>query len=235
VELSSTYAEIGGKMAKSMAQRIQDSFTEDQHEDILKYLDWCHSAFQDYMVSTRRSVTSLLVLAAVFELVAESRNAKVTIGSFSISSGSVVLDVLPILVAFFFLQVIVDTNKADALSKFQTEAFKLWSERAEENDLDITVLGPTPLYWGITALSLGRKGNTYRSDRVHYFTSWTLIIGIMLAVFGFEAHAYYVLLRPSLNALWVISLLCTFLCLAMSCVAFIAYSMERVLCAIDYA
>jgi hypothetical protein len=211
-------------MTKPIEIRVQDSFT--QREEALKYLDWCRSTLQDFMSSTRRSATSLLVLAALFELVAESRNAKITIGSFSISSGSVVLEVLPILVAFFLFQLIVDTNKADVVMKSYIQAFKLWSRAASANDLDLVAVGPTSLYWSLPALFTGYARNRYRSDAVCYVNSLILMAAISLAVLAFETQAYYILFPASMNALWSISLLCTLYCLIMGGISYIAYALD---------
>ena len=57
------------------------------------------------------------------------------------------LDFLPALAAYMLYQVITDATKADQLQNIFAEAFKLWSEKAETNDLDTILTGPAPLYW----------------------------------------------------------------------------------------
>jgi hypothetical protein len=154
----------------------------------------------------RRSATGILLLAAIFELVASSRNFTVNIGSFHIAQGSLVFDALPVLVAFLFMQLSVDANKVDQLMSVYGEAFKLWSEQAKSNDLDVFISGPIPLYWN-TALGVAADENEYTSEKITRFTSGALTLGVMIGVFAFEAHAYYVLFR--LNFVWSVSVSCS--------------------------
>lgn len=210
-------------MPKYIYERVQESFKEDDRENIFRYMDWLRSTMQDYTQNMRRIATGALLLVALFELVANSRNSSVSIGSFRIARGTVVFDVLPIVVAYLVLQIIIDVNKVDQLQGVFSEAFKIWSEKAKANDLDLLPHGPVPLYWNPTA-SMTRPGrdNMHMSDKVDIVASFTLSWGLVLAVLAFEAHAYYILLPSPPSVLWFISLGCTLFCLTIGAIGLAA-------------
>src|ERR1035438_847812 len=124
-------------MAKDIKARVQDSFHEDDRENVFKYLDWTRSTLLDYSQSTRRTSTIMLLVVAVFELVVSSRNSSISISSLRVTRSSVAFEALPVLLAFFFLQQCIESNKADQLFIIFAEAFKIWSQKGEDNDLNV--------------------------------------------------------------------------------------------------
>lgn len=204
-------------MAKSIEARVQDSFSEANREDIFKYLDWVRSTILDYSQTMRRMATFLILLIAAFEIVANSRKSQITIASFQIARGSVVLTLLPGLVAFLVLQMMTDAGKAHRLITVYQEVFKLWSEKAEANDLDSEVLTDPPLYW--TPAGGGfRKENVNRAYKLADDSSLVLTVAVLMGILAFEAHAYYVLFPahfPNL-ILWLISLSIALTCLVLT-------------------
>jgi hypothetical protein len=203
-------------MARSIEDRAKDSFGNDDRESVSKYLDWVRTTLIDYAQNNRRMATLLLIVVAIFELVAYSRNSKIIIGSFVVERSSVVLDFLPTLVAYLFFQIAADANKADRLRKLFSEVFKIWSVEAEKNDLDVSLMGPAPLYWNPTG-GTTRESNTYSSDRAEEFGSMAMMIVILIGVLAFEVQAYCVLFAPSGSklVLWIIGLIVTLFCLTL--------------------
>lgn len=204
-------------MAKSVRARVQDSFREASREDIVKYLDWVRSIILDHNQAMRRMAAFLVLLVAVFEIVANSRNVRITIASFQVTRGSVVLILLPGLVSFLALQMIADSYKANRLMSVYHEVFKLWSEKAAANDLDDEALSASPLYWTLTTAGFREENRTKSAkliDNSGLFLAYVVLVGIL----AFEAHAYYVLFPahvPSL-ILWLISLCFTLTCLTLA-------------------
>lgn len=212
-------------MIKNIDQRVQDSFSGAKPEDMAKYMDWLLPTMQSYTQNMRRMATAILLLVAVFEFVAYSRTANLSIESFHISRGSVVFDILPIVVAYLVLQIITDVNKADQLNGAFNVVFKMWSNPAGTNDLDGLLYGPESLYWSWHTRR-ANKDNRYASDNRAWLTSVILSVGLLLGVLGFEANAYYVLFSsaqyPLLGIrylLWGISLGFTSFCLVMGVLA----------------
>lgn len=200
-------------MAKSIEARVQDSFREASREDIFRYLDWARSSILDYNQSMRRMAALLILLIAVFELVANSRGVHITVASFQVVRGSVVLILLPALIAFLFAQMITDGWKADRLVAIYRQVFKLWSGKAVDNDIDYEVLSNVTLYWSPTTLgreeNLGKAASLANQSALRF--TWVIILGML----AFEAHAYFVVFStraPSL-VLWLISLGFTLTCL----------------------
>jgi hypothetical protein len=221
-------------MSKDVTQRVTTSFTADDdpkvdhRADMSKYMDWLSPTMQSYTQNMRRMATAILLLTAVFELVAHSRNARLSIESLPISRGSVFFNILPVVVAYLVLQIITDVNKADQLNRVFTAVFKRWSESAGTNDLDKLLYGPESLYWSWHT-ERAKPENRYASDKREWFASKVLSVGLLLGVLGFEADAYYVLFSSAQYFLlhvryflWGISLGCTLFCLVMGLLALIA-------------
>jgi hypothetical protein len=210
-------------MAKSIKDRVRDSFSESDREDIFKYLDWIRSSLLDYNQAMRKMAAFIVLLIAIFEIVANSHNSIIAIGSFSISKGSLPFILLPGLVAFLFIQMMADAARADQLITIYTEVFRLWSVKAEANDLDVEVLSFPPLYWNPTNAGYrsGNKTRLYRlTDNTGVFFSLMVLIGML----AFEADAYYVLLPTRILEfiLWLISLFFTLGCLILGCLIFVS-------------
>ena len=209
-------------MMKSIEDRVQDSFSKDNREDIFKYLDLVRSTVLGYSQSMRKMVTFLILLIAIFELVANSSNVQVTVASFRITRGSVVLDLLPALIAFLFSQAMADAVRANQLTDIYSKVFALWSKKAYDNDLDTELLGPLPLYWMPTSGEVSDENLAKSTELVLYTSQW-LSFAFITAVIIFEAHAYYVLFSTNVPAIimWAVSACCTLFFLTFTTAIFI--------------
>lgn len=200
-------------MAKDIKKRIDDSFATGDRADLLTYMEWLRSSMTDLSQQLRRSAGLALLLIAAFGLVEESPKTTITIGSFQLSSGSVVLVFIPGLVAYLYLQAVDQTTTLDSVQIAFTEALSKWSAEAEKNDLDLLAFPSMALYWssGVT------NGYTDNRSWLESFKGWTssiILIVVQIGVFAFEGLAYYKLYRGSAlhNIPWIISL-----CFAVSC------------------
>jgi hypothetical protein len=132
-------------MVRGIQKRIEESFDKDDREQVLKYMDWIYSSILDYVQTVRRNAAVLLLLIAAFELVVESRNTTLSIGSFSISKNSVALVFVPAIVGFLLMQILLDTQKAGRLyDGVFTPLFRIWSPKAAGNKLDLIIDQPQP-------------------------------------------------------------------------------------------
>lgn len=217
-------------MSKSIAKRVANSFTADDpkvdnREDMFRYMGWLLPTMQSYIQNMRRMATAILLLIAVFELLAHSRDTRFSIESFPISRGSVVFNILPVVVAYLVLQIITDVNKSDQLNKVFTAVFNRWSQSAGANDLDKLLYGPESLYWRWD-FGWTQEENRSPSDNRQREASSALSPALLVAVLAFEADAYYVLYSSAQYflwhvryLLWGISLGCTVICLGMGVLA----------------
>jgi hypothetical protein len=67
---------------------------------------------------------------AIFELVADSRNATITISAFTISKSSLVLMFIPPIVSYIYLQISLDGAKHNRLLNCFDSAFEIWSDKS---------------------------------------------------------------------------------------------------------
>jgi hypothetical protein len=204
-------------MAKSIRDRVGDSFSENDSDKVVKYMEWLTSAISDYKENIRRLSSIALLLAAVFGLVASSRNVELSIGSFHIIRGSVILVLLPAVINYLFLQIMWDTHRADQLQDAFTAALKIWSPKAEENDLDSLLAGPGPIYWNPIQAGT-RAENMYEFDKLADSTAYIFLFIFMIGLLVFDGLAYWVVfpLHPVDFISWSISLGVTLICLTLS-------------------
>ena len=211
-------------MSKSISQRIEDSFGEDNSKEIEKFLDWTLARIQDYAQSLRRSFALIISLIAAFELVNQAHGESITVGSLRIDKGSVALQLIPPVVAFLYLQSIIDSR----LSMRQIKAFRAllnkWMPKAAaDRDLSILPLRiPMPIYWYIT-LAPPEDIHDRKANIVEPIASLVTAMVLLMGVIAFEAHAYYSLFHADLHQdiLWFISLIVTMFCLIMSALEFL--------------
>jgi hypothetical protein len=130
----------------NITRRITDSFVNKDEEQVTKYLDWLYSRITDYSQSMRRTSLLVLLLIAIFELVNGPGAVQVSLGSFRISKGSIILIFIPALVAYLYLQVWIDTMKGEDLEKVFQTAFGCWWQTGKENNLHEFIVPPTPLF-----------------------------------------------------------------------------------------
>ena len=169
----------------------------------------------------------LIFLAASFELVANSRNTEITIGSFHLTRGSVVLIFLPALVSYLYLQIASDTVKGTRVFEAFNSAEKIWTPKAEENNLDYLLLGPQPIF--INPFSGWISQTHMRSvDKLEDRASGVFLVIYHLGVLAFSIQAYYVLFstRITVVIIWSISLCVTFFCLTFGILLYLAGASE---------
>jgi len=206
-------------MAKDIRHRVADSFDDKDREDILKYMEWLRENIAELVQSVRRTVTFTLLLMAAFGLVSESKKSTISIGSFQISNGSLVIVFLPALVAYLSLQVVSDSIQSNSLQIAFTAAFRKWSAKAERNDLDMLLFPTQALYWNPGTTS-GYDDNRRWLDRVRAGTSDIIGIVVSISILAFEGWAYYKLGNYS-SAIWIISVCMTVLCLTLAMIQYI--------------
>jgi hypothetical protein len=214
--------ESSGAMAKDIKQRINESLDGASREDMLKFMGWFRSGMRDRSKALQRNVAYALLLMAAFTLVSESPNTKISIGSFQVSSGSLVIIFVPALVAYLYLQAISDSTQLDTLQLAFTAALGKWSAKAELNDIDLLVAPSQALYWSVTTTS-GYDDNITWLDNVSMWTSNILLLITMLAVFTFEGWAYYKLYHSPIthDVAWIISACIAFFCLIAGFIQFL--------------
>jgi hypothetical protein len=104
-------------------------------------------------------------------------------------------------VAYFFMEVVVETRRLSRLELTHIEAFKIWNEKAEAADLDLLVLPDMPVYWSVGS-STRTDMTTPEEDVEDKLRSFLIVLMLMIPVV-FEIHAYSILLRISLTSIVV--------------------------------
>lgn len=195
-------------MAKSIEDRIKESFNQDDKEEAFKYMDWINSSIIAFTQTIRRNASLLVLLVAIFELIVGSRDATLSIGSFKISRNSITLTFLPGVISFFFMQIILDSAKVNRLYYIFFAVFKIWSPEGSINELDQLLDQPLPTYWSMSSTSIEHQD---RLDKLEIVSSTMLLWAVIIGVIAFEGQAYYVLFPAHASAIipWAVSLLLT--------------------------
>jgi hypothetical protein len=197
---------------------VQDSFSDASEEKISKYLDRLYAAISDYTQSIRRDSLLVLLLVTAFELVNSSPGTQFSVASFTFHKGSVVLQVVPAVAAYLFLQIITDSIRLADMGIAFRQLFDKWLGGKRHAETGGFVMPATPLYWNIKQSLPSRSIIQYRRYALQYSAS-TWFTGVLVAgVLAFEAHAYYVLYggQSTPDILWLISLCFTVVCLVIS-------------------
>ena len=209
-------------MIKGKMQRVRDSFTDAPREDISKYMEWLRSTAENLSQAVRKMILIMLLLIAAFELVGESPKTQLSIGAFKIASGSIVIIFIPALVSYMFFQVMRDSELLSELQKVFTDAFTIWSPKAEENNLDLWILPSITTFWNWAET----KDISYDSplvkilDLMQGLATATVILGVIC----FEIQAYYTLYqqRTTNFTLWLTSAIISAFCLVQAIAWFAA-------------
>ena len=215
-------------MARTVKDRAKDSFDKNDKEKIHQYLDWLRTTIDEYSQSLRRAATLMILLIVAFEIVRESKNAQITLGSFRIYQGSVILQFIPAVVSFLFLQVMTDSTRLNSLQDAFSGMVEEWSPKAEDNDLAISIMPPLPLYWNPTFSGVSDK-NQYVSDKIVDLGAGVLVYIVLIGALIFEGQAYYALFHQSSGptlALWAASLSVTLFCLTIAAIHLWVFNTE---------
>ena len=211
------------KRKLNLLDLIQGSFADADEEKISKYLDRLYAAISDYTQNIRRDSLLVLLLVTAFELVNSSPGTQFSVASFSFHKGSVVLQFVPAVVAYLFLQIITDSIRLADMGIAFRRLFGRWLGGGEYPGTGGFIMPATPLYWTIKQSLPSREIIQYRRYALQYWaSSW--FTGVLVAgILAFEAHAYYVLYSGQFTHgfLWLISLYFTLVCLVISAINFI--------------
>lgn len=204
-------------MAKKLDERVKEAFTENDKEQAIKYLDWLRPTILDYAASIRRSSLVMILLVAIFELVISAKDIKITIGSFQVARGSIVLVFLPPLIAYLYMQAFWDTVRADYLREAFVAIFKIWSPKAEKNDFDDLLTPSQLMYFSVIGGSFHEETKR-RIDKLEDSASSIFVVSVIFGVVAFEGQAYFVLFPHHLGEAftWTISLCITIFCLCIT-------------------
>jgi hypothetical protein len=148
-------------MARGIWERAAESFGTGAHEDLTTYLGWLRDSIASTSESIRRLAVLIVLLIAAFELVGEAKGVTITIGSFQISRNSIVLQFVPVLVAYLILQMTMDTTRNVEMRAAFSELFAKWSAEAGAHDMDLLLHSPMPVYWNVAGA--GKSGNRPRA------------------------------------------------------------------------
>jgi hypothetical protein len=210
---------------------ISDSVANTGEEKVPKYLDQLYAAISDYTQKIRRDSLLVLVLVAAFELVNSSPDTKFSVASFSFNKGSIVLQFVPAVVAYLFLQIITDSIRLADMGITFRRLFSRWlggEEILEASGLIEAggfIMPATPLYWNIKQSLPSKDIIQYRRYSLEYWTSTGFTVVLVAGILAFEGHAYYILYsgQSTPDALWWISLCFTIACLVISAINFIRW------------
>lgn len=195
------------KKPKSARSRVESTFDADsQQADVVQYIEWLRSSISDCTASLRKNVLIILLLIAAFELVLESPGSEITLGSFQLHKGSVILLFVPVVVACLCIQAVMDSNRMHDLSAAFETAFSKWSEKGHENDLMSLIYPSPPIYWMMISSIIETKQNRPHTRIVELFLGGAIGISILLGTMIFEFQAYFSLRKQThgnIHTLWI--------------------------------
>jgi hypothetical protein len=215
-------------MSKSPKDRIADSFSGDTQEKAFQYLEWLRACINDVYANMRRSSGVTLVLAAIFELVVSSKRLELSIGSFRISGGSVVLVFIPAVIAYSHLQAITDFIRLIELRNLHIATFNKWLPEAEQYKLHRYIFPPQAVLLNIGNRPVSEQKALRQMQRALESQSFILL------VFGrpvFIGIAYWQLYLKHIdhNIPWAASLCLSLIWIGIAFLYFAGWGLEGIM------
>ena len=193
-------------MAKSVRQRIWDSYEVGLNSDYKLYEERVFSSWKDVSSSLSKSVFLILGLIALFELLTyQNSSHDLTISSFSIANSSMVQVFLPTIVAYAIYDGCRLTLRWMDLQAAYLAISETNSSAISDNDLDLLIAPVLPAFWAV-----GKRLSAQNADRGEKFilpmTILLALVTMIVVPLGFEFQAYYHLYNkfgPHNILLWV--------------------------------
>jgi hypothetical protein len=182
------------------ADKLRDAFSasgksnEENRHDAIEYMKALRETWKDVSASVNRTLFIMLGLAAVFELITTGGSKEVNIAGFVFDDLATIQAILPVLVAYLYLEVITSYMRFDDLSTMHRELMRIANPALESQGLDI------PLTPSSIALIRGSMVTRFSlSDRLRWMANpiSALIFITLLLPIGFEVHAYYSIFKIS--------------------------------------
>jgi len=183
-------------MGKSINQRISNSFTGDQGvAETRDYAKDVYSSWKDVAQSLSRNSILILVLMAIFELLAyQKQSSNITIDSITISNLPIVQIVLPAVISVMLYDCIRLTGRWNDLENAYCALIEICAPAQHKNDLDLFVKPSLPAIWGVgrdTSPEIITPSEKFISNVTTVFA----ITIVFIFPFSFEGQAYYRLLQ----------------------------------------
>jgi hypothetical protein len=177
-------------MARRVQERIDDSFPDDAASDAKEFAEKIFNTWKDVSVSLARIATLILVLIAVFELLAYQQSKSFSIGPFSFANTSIVQTFLPVVIAYLMYEAHILTYRWNGLQQAYITITWIYAPKVRSNDLDIFIQPHLPSIWGIGS-KMSRE-NELRSERFDRIVRLTIAVTVaFLLPLIFETQAYY--------------------------------------------
>jgi hypothetical protein len=195
-------------MAKSVRQRAREVFENSPHSESKDYADLLLSAWKDLAGLISKQATLLLLIMAIFELLAyQSASSEVTIGSFTLSNTTTLLMALPPLVSFLAYDIYFLVRRVNDIAAVYGVVYRsLWPNQAE-NDLQRLIAPVLPGF--LRTSSFVSSESELRSERFLSSLNAAMMIGtVVIFPAAFQVQAYYILFKRfgSTNVfLWITS------------------------------
>jgi hypothetical protein len=180
-------------MPKSIENRAADSFDTHEGDAALKYIESLLMSWRDISKALGRGVWLMLILMALFELIAYSKGVKVSLSGISIADTTVIQKLLPVVIAYTVLDLYRLTVRWLECDYVYYEITGRFMSKIANNDLELMIRPALPALWSIGTINSSR--NELRSERfIRISTSGLLRPIVLILPLAFEAQAYYQLI-----------------------------------------
>jgi hypothetical protein len=154
---------------------------------LLKYLDYLRDALKDTLSQLRRSLLFSFLTILAFALIQTHTLEKFSLGSIEVKQGSVLVALLPLVAAYFFLEVAMKERSATDRARLVNRCYALWNPEFDSQDLDVMSLPDQPIYFSVASrVSHLRTQQDRRTSTVMISLRVTMIILPTI----FEAYAW---------------------------------------------
>jgi hypothetical protein len=171
--------DIAADIAKAMDDQKSSAYADE-------YLDVLTANWRELKSTVRKTLASLLVGAAAFELIRTAKLREATIAGLKISDFASIERFLPLVVMYMGFQLLVHRTTTVYYQRIHTEIHKRLHPQLWERKLHVALPPAANLWWDPSTLAYasGRQGATARG------LGQVWLAATVLALLGFEVFAY---------------------------------------------
>ncbi|MFN8050581.1 MAG: hypothetical protein U0Q22_04030 [Acidimicrobiales bacterium] len=167
-------------VATLISAAARKAFANVEKDDLRHYQAMVLEAINNVRSRMARVSGLILIVVAVFELLAHDGTASINVGPLSAHRSDVVMLGFPPVLAYFWLEMIILSNQSLVLLRTHTAVFELWNSSAARWKFERCLEPPQPLYFSTGGLAPGSAKS-----------EWSIRLGLFVIYF-LGAPAYLV-------------------------------------------
>jgi hypothetical protein len=170
---------------KSVWDRVSESFPEDQATYADEYLTNLRSSLKETTDALRKDSLYVLLVLVIFELLIRSAGTELNLGPLKITDVSLALRLSPVLIAYFFYDLIILSIRWHNMETIHYHLMKRFHKSVADNEFEQWLVPGYIPFWSIRPTSSNESRSDVIEDKASVGMSWL----VFLAIIAFDVSA----------------------------------------------